>query len=136
MNAGTAIAILLGPLLYRWLANHEGFTLALVKLEAGIVVGLFAAIAFHIAGMIAGHEPSWNADEQVVIFSGVAFIALWEWRAARKPAVRHYDADEIEILPPNRPAMALSRRVGLRFGRWPNNRADEKNQLQRISFPA
>jgi hypothetical protein len=77
MNAGTAIAILLGPLLYRWLANHEGFTLALVKLEAGIVVGLFAAIAFHIAGMIAGHEPSWNADEQVVIFSGVAFIALW-----------------------------------------------------------
>ena len=100
MNAGTAIAILLGPLLYRWLANHEGFTLALVKLEAGIVVGLFAAIAFHIAGMIAGHEPSWNADEQVVIFSGVAFIALWEWRAARKPAVRHYDADEIEICRP------------------------------------
>ena len=25
---------------------------------------------------------------------------------------------------------------GLRSGRWPNNRADEENQLQRISFPA
>jgi hypothetical protein len=26
--------------------------------------------------------------------------------------------------------------LGLRSGRWPNNRADEENQLQRISFPA
>ena len=25
--------------------------------------------------------------------------------------------------------------MGLRSGRWPNNRADEENQLQRISFP-
>ena len=100
MNAGTAIAIVLGPLLFRWLATHEGFTLALVKLEAAIVVGLFVAIGFHIVGMVAGHEPSWEADERIVIFSAVAFIALWEWRAARKPAVRHYDADEIEIIPP------------------------------------
>ncbi len=53
MNVGTAIAILLGPWLYQWLANHEGFTLAMVKLEAGIVFGLFLAIGFHIAGMIA-----------------------------------------------------------------------------------
>ena len=65
MNAGTAIAIVLGPLLYRWLATHEGFTLALVKLEAGFVFGLFIAIGFHIAGMVAGHEPSWAADERV-----------------------------------------------------------------------
>jgi membrane protein implicated in regulation of membrane protease activity len=100
MNAGTAIAILLGPLLYQWLANHERFTLQLVKLVAAIVFGLFLAIGFHLASMIAlGHEPSWDADEQVVIFSAVAFVALWEWRAARKPAVRHYDADEIEIIP-------------------------------------
>ena len=103
MNAGTAIAIVLGPLAFRWPASHEGLTLALVKLEAGIVFGLFVAIGFHIAGMIAGHEASWNADEHVVIFSAVAFIALWEWRAARKPAVKHYDADEIEILPPMGP---------------------------------
>jgi membrane protein implicated in regulation of membrane protease activity len=103
MNAGTAIAIMLGPLLFRWLANHEGLTLALVKLEAGIIVGLFLAIGFHVAGMVAGHEPSWNADEQVVIFSAVAFVALWEWRVARRPAVKHYDADEIEILPPTGP---------------------------------
>jgi membrane protein implicated in regulation of membrane protease activity len=112
MNAGTAIAILLGPLLYQWLANHEGFTLQLVKLEAGIVFGLVAAIAFHIAGMIAiGREPSWNADEQVVIFAAVAFIALWEWRVARKPAVKHYDADDIEILPPmgRRDSQSISR---------------------------
>ena len=26
--------------------------------------------------------------------------------------------------------------LDLRCGRWPNNRADEENQLQRISFPA
>jgi len=104
MNAGTAIAILLGPFLYQWLANHEGFTLELVKLEAGIVFGLFLAIGFHITSMIAiGHEPSWNADEQVVVFSAVAFVALWEWRSARRPAVKHYDADEIEILPPTGP---------------------------------
>jgi hypothetical protein len=48
-------------------------------------------------------EASWNADEHVVIFSAVAFIALWEWRAARRPAVKHYDADEIEIIPPTGP---------------------------------
>lgn len=111
MNAGTAIAIVLGPLLYRWLATHEGFTLALVKLEAEIVFGLFIAIGFHIAGMVAGHEPSWAADEQVVIFSAVAFIGLWEWRSARRPAVKHYDVDEIEILPPDRPAKTHRRPV-------------------------
>jgi hypothetical protein len=61
------------------------------------------AISFHVAGMVAGHEPSWDADEQVVIFSAVAFLGLWEWRAARKPSVRHYDADEIEIPPPTGP---------------------------------
>ena len=104
MNAGTAIAILLGPMLFRLLASHEGFTLELVKLEAEIVLGLFIAIGFHIVSMIAlGHEPSWSADEQVIIFSSVAFLGLWEWRAARRPAVRHYDADEIEILPPTGP---------------------------------
>ena len=26
--------------------------------------------------------------------------------------------------------------LGLRSDRWPNNRADEENQLQRVSFPA
>ena len=26
--------------------------------------------------------------------------------------------------------------LGLRSGPWPNNRADEENQLQRVSFPA
>ena len=72
------------------------------KLEAGIVFGLFIAIGFHIAGMVTGHEPSWGADKQVVILAAVAFVALWEWRSARRPAVRHYDADEIEILPPQR----------------------------------
>ena len=35
MNAGTAIAIVLGLLAFRWPASHEGLTLALVKLEAG-----------------------------------------------------------------------------------------------------
>jgi hypothetical protein len=35
MNTGTAIAIILGPF-FRWLAIHEGFTLALVELEAHI----------------------------------------------------------------------------------------------------
>jgi hypothetical protein len=48
-------------------------------------------------------EPSWDADEQVVVFSAVAFVGLWEWHVARRPAVRHYDADEIEILPPTGP---------------------------------
>ena len=79
---------------------EDGATL--VKLEAGVVFGTFMATGFHIAGMVAGHEPNWGADEQVVVFSAITFVALWEWRAARRPAVKHYDADEIEILPPER----------------------------------
>jgi hypothetical protein len=31
MNAGVAIAIVMGPLLYGWLARHAGFTFELVK---------------------------------------------------------------------------------------------------------
>jgi membrane protein implicated in regulation of membrane protease activity len=74
----------------------------LVTLEAGVVFGTFMATGFHIAGMVEGHEPNWGADEQVVVFSAITFVALWEWRAARRPAVKHYDADGIEILPPER----------------------------------
>ena len=38
MTAGTAIW------LFRWLANHEGFTLELVKLLSGIGAGLVIAL--------------------------------------------------------------------------------------------
>ena len=35
----------------------------------------------------------------------------------------------------NHPSRRCHAAWGLRSGRWPNNRADEENQLQRISFP-
>ena len=43
---------------------------------------------------------------------------------------------DIPVLCPMNRGGALSWRIGLRSGRWPNNRADGENQLRRIPVPA
>ena len=40
------------------------------------------------------------------------------------------------LMPDRRDGRVCHAALGLRSGPWPNNRADEENQLQRISFPA
>lgn len=57
-----------------------------------------------------------NADFRIIGMSTLAFIWFWERRAAREPAVTHYEGDEIEIIPPDR--IGASRLPSMNNFRW------------------